>query len=87
MRRRLDLAASLIFAPAVLLLDESTTGLNPRGRAEVWEAVRGLVADGATVLLTTQYLEEADRLDLAVREAEDLPAAVRTGRAGSGAVG
>jgi ABC-2 type transport system ATP-binding protein len=62
MRRRLDLAVSMILAPAVLFLDEPTTGLDPRGRAEVWEAVRALVADGATVLLTTQYLDEADQL-------------------------
>ncbi|MEU6482546.1 ATP-binding cassette domain-containing protein [Streptomyces sp. NPDC046887] len=62
MRRRLDLAASMILAPRVLFLDEPTTGLDPRGRGEVWEAVRALVADGTTVLLTTQYLEEADRL-------------------------
>jgi ABC-2 type transport system ATP-binding protein len=62
MRRRLDLAASMILAPAVLFLDEPTTGLDPRGRGEVWESVRALVADGTTVLLTTQYLEEADRL-------------------------
>ncbi|MEU9982355.1 ATP-binding cassette domain-containing protein [Streptomyces sp. NPDC050856] len=62
MRRRLDLAASMILAPRVLFLDEPTTGLDPRGRGEVWEAVRTLVAGGTTVLLTTQYLEEADRL-------------------------
>ncbi|GIL30989.1 ATP-binding cassette domain-containing protein [Actinocatenispora comari] len=62
MRRRLDLAASLILAPAVLFLDEPTTGLDPRGRSEVWTAVRRLVTDGTTVLLTTQYLDEADRL-------------------------
>jgi ABC-2 type transport system ATP-binding protein len=62
MRRRLDLAASMILAPAVLFLDEPTTGLDPRGRGEVWDAVRALVAGGTTVLLTTQYLEEADRL-------------------------
>jgi ABC-2 type transport system ATP-binding protein len=62
MRRRLDLAASLLAAPKVLFLDEPTTGLDPRSRAEVWRAVRSLVADGTTVLLTTQYLEEADRL-------------------------
>ncbi|SDL16305.1 ATP-binding cassette domain-containing protein [Streptomyces indicus] len=62
MRRRLDLAASMILAPEVLFLDEPTTGLDPRGRGEVWEAVRELVADGTTVLLTTQYLEEADKL-------------------------
>jgi ABC-2 type transport system ATP-binding protein len=62
MRRRLDLAASLILAPQVLFLDEPTAGLDPRSRNEVWDAVRGLVAQGTTVLLTTQYLEEADRL-------------------------
>ncbi|QKV72777.1 ATP-binding cassette domain-containing protein [Amycolatopsis sp. Hca4] len=62
MRRRLDLAASLLAAPRVLFLDEPTTGLDPRSRSEVWTAVRSLVADGTTVLLTTQYLEEADRL-------------------------
>ncbi|WP_369198438.1 ATP-binding cassette domain-containing protein [Streptomyces djakartensis] len=62
MRRRLDLAASLITEPEVLFLDEPTTGLDPRGRAEVWESVRALVGGGTTVLLTTQYLEEADQL-------------------------
>ncbi|MEU0697596.1 ATP-binding cassette domain-containing protein [Streptomyces niveus] len=62
MRRRLDLAASLITDPAVLFLDEPTTGLDPRGRAEVWASVRSLVGAGTTVLLTTQYLEEADQL-------------------------
>ncbi|HEX2316250.1 MAG TPA: ATP-binding cassette domain-containing protein [Thermomonospora sp.] len=62
MRRRLDLAAGMILAPRVLFLDEPTTGLDPRHRDEVWRAVRGLVAGGTTVLLTTQYLEEADRL-------------------------
>jgi ABC-2 type transport system ATP-binding protein len=62
MRRRLDLAASLILAPQVLFLDEPTTGLDPRGRNEVWDAIRGLVQGGTTVLLTTQYLDEADQL-------------------------
>jgi ABC-2 type transport system ATP-binding protein len=62
MRRRLDLAASMILTPAVLFLDEPTTGLDPRSRNEVWESVRALVAGGTTVLLTTQYLEEADKL-------------------------
>jgi ABC-2 type transport system ATP-binding protein len=62
MRRRLDLAASLITEPDVLFLDEPTTGLDPRGRAEVWDAVRSLVGGGTTVLLTTQYLDEADQL-------------------------
>ncbi|MEV8399631.1 ATP-binding cassette domain-containing protein [Streptomyces niveus] len=62
MRRRLDLAASLVGRPQVLYLDEPTTGLDPHARQEVWEVVRRLVADGVTVLLTTQYLEEADQL-------------------------
>jgi ABC-2 type transport system ATP-binding protein len=62
MRRRLDLAASFILSPPVLFLDEPTTGLDPRGRTQVWEAVRALVAGGTTVLLTTQYLDEADQL-------------------------
>jgi oleandomycin transport system ATP-binding protein len=62
MRRRLDLAISLIGRPDVLFLDEPTTGLDPRHRAEVWETVRTLAAGGVTVLLTTQYLEEADQL-------------------------
>jgi ABC-2 type transport system ATP-binding protein len=62
MRRRLDLVASLIVAPAVLFLDEPTTGLDPRSRTEIWSAVRSLAADGTTVLLTTQYLDEADRI-------------------------
>jgi ABC-2 type transport system ATP-binding protein len=62
MRRRLDLAASLIVAPPVLFLDEPTTGLDPRGRQGMWEVIRDLVSDGTTVLLTTQYLEEADQL-------------------------
>jgi oleandomycin transport system ATP-binding protein len=62
MRRRLDLAASLVGDPRVLYLDEPTTGLDPRSRNEVWDIVRGLVADGTTVLLTTQYLDEADQL-------------------------
>jgi ABC-2 type transport system ATP-binding protein len=62
MRRRLDLAASLILAPQVLFLDEPTTGLDPRGRNEVWAVIRALVAGGTTVLLTTQYLDEADQL-------------------------
>src|SRR6202167_3768655 len=62
MRRRLDRAASLIGHPAVLFLDEPTTGLDPRSRGEVWVMIRELVAEGTTVLLTTQYLDEADRL-------------------------
>jgi ABC-2 type transport system ATP-binding protein len=62
MRRRLDLAASLIISPPVLFLDEPTTGLDIRGRLAMWEVINTLVADGTTVLLTTQYLEEADQL-------------------------
>ena len=62
MRRRLDLAGSLIVLPPVLFLDEPTTGLDPRGRLAMWEVISSLVADGTTVLLTTQYLEEADQL-------------------------
>jgi ABC-2 type transport system ATP-binding protein len=62
MRRRLDLAASLVGRPEVIFLDEPTTGLDPTSRTSLWEIVRRLVREGATVLLTTQYLEEADRL-------------------------
>jgi ABC-2 type transport system ATP-binding protein len=62
MQRRLDLAAALVARPPVLFLDEPTTGLDPRSRIELWETIEGLVADGTTVLLTTQYLDEADRL-------------------------
>jgi oleandomycin transport system ATP-binding protein len=62
MRRRLDLAASMIGRPSVLYLDEPTTGLDPRTRNEVWEEVQTMVAEGATVLLTTQYMEEAEKL-------------------------
>jgi ABC-2 type transport system ATP-binding protein len=68
MRRRLDLAASLIVKPKVLFLDEPTTGLDPRGRQDMWSVIQELVTGGVTVLLTTQYLEEADQLadDIAV---------------------
>jgi ABC-2 type transport system ATP-binding protein len=62
MRRRLDLAGALVAEPTVVILDEPTTGLDPRGRMDTWEVIQELVADGATVLLTTQYLEEADQL-------------------------
>jgi ABC-2 type transport system ATP-binding protein len=62
MRRRLDLAAALVAKPAVLFLDEPTSGLDPRSRINLWETIEGLVAEGTTVLLTTQYLDEADRL-------------------------
>src|SRR5215468_5909796 len=79
MRRRLDLAASLVGSPRVLFLDEPTTGLDPRSRTEVWGMVRGLVADGVTVLLTTQYLDEADQL------ARSAQGPVRRAGAGGGA--
>ena len=62
MRRRLDLAASLVGRPQVIFLDEPTTGLDPAKREDMWDVVRSLVSDGSTVLLTTQYLEEADAL-------------------------
>jgi ABC-2 type transport system ATP-binding protein len=62
MRRRLDLAGALVAAPSVLFLDEPTTGLDPRSRTDMWDVIRELVAGGTTLLLTTQYLEEADRL-------------------------
>jgi ABC-2 type transport system ATP-binding protein len=62
MRRRLDLAASLITRPPLIFLDEPTTGLDPRTRGQMWDTIRGLVAGGCTVLLTTQYLDEADQL-------------------------
>ena len=62
MRRRLDLAGALVADPKVLFLDEPTTGLDPRGRADMWEVIREMVHGGTTLLLTTQYLEEADRL-------------------------
>jgi ABC-2 type transport system ATP-binding protein len=89
MRRRLDLAAGLILSPSVLFLDEPTTGLDPRGRNEVWAAVRALVAEGVTVLLTTQQLEEADQLadQIAVIDrgrviAADTPAALKASLGG-----
>jgi ABC-2 type transport system ATP-binding protein len=62
MRRRIDIAASLVIVPQILFLDEPTTGLDPRGRNQVWELVRRIASGGTTVLLTTQYLDEADRL-------------------------
>lgn len=62
MRRRLDIAASIVVTPDLIFLDEPTTGLDPRSRVQVWDIVRALVAEGTTVLLTTQYLEEADQL-------------------------
>ena len=84
MRRRLDIAASLVGDPPVLFLDEPTTGLDPRTRVQMWETVRRLVARGSTVLLTTQYLEEADQLadrvaviDRGRLVADDTPAALK----------
>jgi ABC-2 type transport system ATP-binding protein len=62
MRRRLDIAMSLVGNPPVIFLDEPTTGLDPEGRLEVWQAVRELAGQGTTVLLTTQYLDEAEQL-------------------------
>src|SRR3954465_12989282 len=78
MRRRLDLAASLITRPPLIFLDEPTTGLDPRTRGQMWDTIRGLVADGCTVLLTTQYLDEADQL------AARLAVLHRGGQAGQG---
>ncbi|MGP3989698.1 ATP-binding cassette domain-containing protein [Streptomyces sp. 3N207] len=84
MRRRLDLASSMILAPEVLFLDEPTTGLDPRGRSEVWDAVRGLTEQGTTVVLTTHYLDEADKLsdriaviDRGRNVTEDTPAGLK----------
>ncbi|SDJ15739.1 ATP-binding cassette domain-containing protein [Nonomuraea jiangxiensis] len=84
MRRRLDLAASMVSAPRILFLDEPTTGLDPRSRAELWSVIRELLASGTTILLTTQYLEEADQLAdrIAVIDggrvvADDSPAALK----------
>ena len=62
MRRRLDIAASIIVTPDLLFLDEPTTGLDPRSRNQIWDIVRAIVAKGTTVVLTTQYLDEADQL-------------------------
>ena len=80
MRRRLDLAASLITRPPLIFLDEPTTGLDPRTRGQMWDTIRDLVANGCTVLLTTQYLDEADQLadriaviDHGVKVAEGTP--------------
>ena len=62
MRRRLDIAASIVVTPQLMFLDEPTTGLDPRSRNQVWDIIRALVAEGTTILLCTQYLEEADQL-------------------------
>ncbi|GGM75220.1 daunorubicin resistance protein DrrA family ABC transporter ATP-binding protein [Thermopolyspora flexuosa] len=85
MRRRLDLASSLITRPPLIFLDEPTTGLDPRTRGQMWDVIRELVADGSTILLTTQYLDEADQLadrvaviDHGRKVAEDTPDALKT---------
>src|SRR5690606_19726713 len=85
MRRRLDLATSLITRPPLIFLDEPTTGLDPRTRGQMWDVIRELVADGSTILLTTQYLDEADQLadrvaviDRGRKVAEDTPDALKT---------
>src|SRR5437867_2207534 len=85
MRRRLDVGAALVHRPQVLFFDEPTTGLDPEGRNELWDVIRELVSDGTTVLLTTQYMEEADRLadrivviDKGRVIADDTPAALKS---------
>jgi ABC-2 type transport system ATP-binding protein len=85
MRRRLDLAASLISSPPLIFLDEPTTGLDPRTRSQMWDTIRDLVAQGSTILLTTQYLDEADQLadriaviDRGLKVAEGTPAELKT---------
>jgi ABC-2 type transport system ATP-binding protein len=85
MRRRLDLAASLITRPALIFLDEPTTGLDPRNRSQMWDTIRDLVAEGSTILLTTQYLDEADALagrvaviDRGRKVAEGTPSQLKT---------
>ncbi|MCA1832093.1 MAG: ATP-binding cassette domain-containing protein [Actinomycetota bacterium] len=90
MRRRLDLAAALVQRPPVLFFDEPTTGLDPQSRAQLWEMTRELVADGTTVLLTTQYMEEADRLSSQIAVinkgeviAMDTPAALKARMGGT----
>ena len=81
MRRRLDLAMTLVGEPRIIFLDEPTTGLDPRSRRVMWQIVRELVADGVTIFLTTQYLEEADQLAVADRAARRRPSR-RPGHAG-----
>ncbi|MFT4263612.1 MAG: ATP-binding cassette domain-containing protein [Nocardioides sp.] len=85
MRRRLDLGASLISSPPLIFLDEPTTGLDPRTRGQMWDTIRDLVANGSTILLTTQYLDEADQLadriaviDRGLKVAEGTPAELKT---------
>jgi ABC-2 type transport system ATP-binding protein len=85
MRRRLDLAASLITRPALIFLDEPTTGLDPRNRSQMWDTIRDLVAEGSTIMLTTQYLDEADALagriaviDRGRKVAEGTPSQLKT---------
>jgi len=86
MRRRLDLGASLISSPPLIFLDEPTTGLDPRTRSQMWDTIRELVANGSTILLTTQYLDEADQLadriaviDRGLKVAEGTPEQLKTG--------
>ena len=90
MRRRLDLAVSLIRRPPLIFLDEPTTGLDPRTRGQMWDTIRELVAEGCTILLTTQYLDEADQLadriaviDRGVKVAEGTPAQLKAQVGGS----
>src|ERR687893_548159 len=88
MRRRLDIAASIVVTPDLMFLDEPTAGLDPRSRNQVWDIVRALVAGGTTVLLTTQYLDEADRLAVVDRGrviAEGTPSELKAS-VGSGAL-
>ena len=87
MRRRLDLGASLVGAPRLLLLDEPTTGLDPRSRIELWDAIRGLVEQGTDVLLTTQYLDEADQLAEPDRDHRPRPRDRRRARLPSSSAG
>ena len=83
MKRRLDLAMTLVGDPRIVFLDEPTTGLDPRGRRTMWDIVRDLVADGITIFLTTQYLEEADELAgrIALLDDGHIVAAGHAGRA------
>ena len=87
MRRRLDLGASLVGAPRLLLLDEPTTGLDPRSRIELWDAIRALVETGTDVLLTTQYLDEADQLAEPDRDHRPRPRGRRRARRPSSSAG
>jgi ABC-2 type transport system ATP-binding protein len=83
MRRRLDIAASLVVTPGVLFLDEPTTGLDPKARKAVWRMIRGLADAGVTILLTTQYLEEADQLAARIAVQTSVEGAQLSVKAGS----